>query len=137
MSSIWQLCHQILSLAFTLFGGLVLPVIQNVVVRFTPPRFHTWFVTPVPAQPTLPTPPAMSPEQLQHIFGGVQEGNQPLVNEVRVLVAQIQADRQGGSRLEAQLAQGLTFTIHGSLRSPPIAPPPVAPPPVAPPPVAP
>jgi hypothetical protein len=118
MSSIWQLCHQILSLTFSLFGGVVLPVIQNAAVRFTPPRFHTWFVTP---QPTPPSPHTISPEQLQHISGVLQEGNQPLVDEVRVLLAQIQADRQAGSMLQTRLAQGLTFTTHGSLRFTPVA----------------
>lgn len=54
-------------------------------------------------------------EQLQHIYRTVQKGVQPLVNELRHLITEIQATRQAGSRLKTRLAQGLTFTIHGSL----------------------
>jgi hypothetical protein len=45
----------------------------------------------------------------------VQEGVQPLANELRHLITEIQAARQAGSRLETRLTQGLTFAIHGSL----------------------
>ena len=121
MSPIWLLSYQILGLTFSIFGGLITPVIQNAALRFTPRRFHAWFVTPPHPQSTHPPPPTTHPyEELQHISGMVQEGAQPLVNELHDLATEIkaalQAARQAGSMLETQLAQGLTFTNHGSLR---------------------
>jgi hypothetical protein len=126
MSSIWLLCYQIMSLTFSLFGGVVPPVIQNAALRFTPRRFHVWFVNPPHPQSTLPSlSRTLTPEELQHISRMVQEGTQPLVNELRNLATEIQATlqatRQAGSMLETRLTQGLTFTNHGSLRSTPVA----------------
>ena len=115
----WELCQQILSLTFTLFGGILIILIQNAAVRFTPPRFHTWFVTPVPPPPLPPSPPLspqhtrptpLPPEQLQHISGMVQEGIEPLVIEFRGLRAEIQANQQAGLRLETQLVNDIQAT---------------------------
>jgi len=128
MSSAWELCHQILSLAFGLAGGgLITSVIQNAAIGLTPHRFYTWLMPPTPpTSSSSPRPPPDPPpdhltvnlthedpppdhltvnlthEDLQQIHRLVQEANQPLVNELHLLAAEIRATRQS-------LGQGITL----------------------------